>query len=189
MMQNVRTETFQQTPIPLETAYFLNDAAKFKTEKGYQLMRDKNKFNRYYFNYPPEWKTSNVGEMIVGVRSLWTMNKPREFYFHLFLRKYKKVKFFEALRKFDEKYKDWYDSELFHLKLSDEVIQQVINTMNEKDIIVVPFTIHVMLKSSDSFIDLWNIINETLAITTDLKTYQKDFYMNSNRHTIEEKLK
>ena len=88
--QMITNDSFQITPIPIETVYFLSDAAKFKTENGYQLMRDKNKFNRYYFNYPPEWKTSNVGESIVGVRSMWTMNKIRPLSFVILVRKYKK---------------------------------------------------------------------------------------------------
>ena len=46
------------TPLPIETAYFLEDA-----------QHDKAKFNRYWFNFPPEWSTANKGESIVGVRS------------------------------------------------------------------------------------------------------------------------
>ncbi len=184
-----RTETFQVTPIPIETAYFLNDAAKFKTEKGYQLMRDSNKFNRYYFNYPPEWKTSNMGEGIVGVRSLWTMNRPREFSFIIYIRKYKKVKFFDALRNYSDKYKDKSNRELFLTSLSDNEIQKVINTMDAKDVIVFPFNVNIKMQTQDSFMDLWNIINEILTTKTDLKTFQKSYYMNSNNYTIEQKLK
>ena len=131
-MQNVRTETFQQTPIPIETAYFLNDAAKFKTDKGYQLMRDKNKFNRYYFNYPPEWKTSNMGEMIVGVRSLWTLNKRRYMKFLLLLRKYPKKDFFDkAQMLYPKEYGEMNLEEFNKLELTDERIQEIIDKMDQ----------------------------------------------------------
>ena len=197
----ITTDSFQITPIPIETAYFLDDAAKYpveekddtgKVKRIYKLIRDPNKFNRYYFNYPPEWKTSNMGENIVGVRSLWTMNKPREFYFSLFLRKYKKVKFYEALKKYDsDKYKNITDKDKLYnisISMSDAVIQKVINLMNEKDVIVFPFNFHISLRSEDNFNDMWGIINETLANQTDLKSLIKDFYTNSDNYEIEEKL-
>ena len=181
MIQNPRTETFQQTPIPTEIAYFLNDAAKFKYTEvendkvvvKEKLIRDKNKFNRYYFNYPPEWKTANVGEMIVGVRSLWAMNRPREFNFNIFIRKYKKKDFHEAMKKYDnDKYGDLTDKELYKavLGMSDKTIQDIIDKhLDEKQMIVFPFNIFVALRSKDNFLDIWNIINETLSVQTDLK--------------------
>ena len=201
MIQNPRTETFQQTPIPTEIAYFLNDAAKFKYTEvendkvvvKEKLIRDKNKFNRYYFNYPPEWKTANVGEMIVGVRSLWAMNRPREFNFNIFLRKYKKKDFHEAMKKYDnDKYGDLTDKELYKavLGMSDKTIQDIIDKhLDEKQMIVFPFNIFVALRSKDNFLDIWNIINETLSVQTDLKHITKDFVMNRNDLSIDDKLK
>ena len=194
-------DSFQITPIPIETAYFLSDAAKFsynetdettgKIVVKEKLIRDKTKFNRYYFNYPPEWKTSNVGESIVGVRSLWTMNKPRVFYFNIFLRKYKKKTFYQALRKYTPAYKDKTDAELYKIVggMSDATVQQVINQMNEKDMIVFPFNIYIALRSKDNFLDLWTIINETLMNQTDLKITTKDYYMNIEDLDIKTKLK
>lgn len=54
------------TPIPIETAFFLEDAEK-----------DPVKINRYHFKFPGNWITSNNGEKIVGVRDIW-MLKPKE---------------------------------------------------------------------------------------------------------------
>ena len=202
----IQNDYFQITPIPTETAYFLKDAAKFnyteKDEKGrdvvkFKLIRDKNKLNRYYFNYPPEWKTANVGEMIVGVRSMWTMNKPREFYFNIFLRKYKKAKFNEALKKMDPRNERLSDKEMHKIVLgmSDKAIQQVIDEMDNKDIIVFPFNMYISLSSNDNFNDMWNIINETLAAQTDLKRVVKNYVIandvkiNEGESDVEKKLK
>ena len=188
----IQNDYFQITPIPTETAYFLSDAAKYRYEETDEvtkkvvvkekLIRDRNKFNRYYFNYPPEWKTSNVGESIVGVRSLWAMSKTREFYFNIFLRKYKKKSFYEALRKYNPgKYGKMTDDELYELNLSDKMIQNVIDrNMDEKDMIVFPFNIYISLVSKDHFCDLWDKINETLAAQTDLKRVIKDYIMTSD---------
>ena len=49
----------EQTPIPIETIFFLEEAR-----------RDPNKPNRFYFNYPVQWRTNNMGESIIGVRNI-----------------------------------------------------------------------------------------------------------------------
>ena len=182
----ISNDYFQVTPIPIETAYFLNDAAKMqytdKDDKGkdvikFKLIRDRNNFNRYYFNYPPEWKTSNVGESIIGVRSMWTMNKPREFYFNIFLRKYKKKDFHDAMKKMDPKNELLSEKEMHKIVLgmTDRAIQDVINKMDDEKMIVFPFNMYIPLKSKENFSDMWNIINETLSAQTDLKRIIKDF--------------
>ena len=182
----ISNDYFQVTPIPIETAYFLNDAAKMqytdKDDKGkdvikFKLIRDRNNFNRYYFNYPPEWKTSNVGESIIGVRSMWTMNKPREFYFNIFLRKYKKKDFHDAMKKMDPKNELLSEKEMHKIVLgmTDKSIQDVINKMDDEQMIVFPFNAYISLKSKENFSDMWNIINETLSAQTDLKRIIKDF--------------
>ena len=182
----ISNDYFQVTPIPIETAYFLNDAAKMqytdKDDKGkdvikFKLIRDRNNFNRYYFNYPPEWKTSNVGESIIGVRSMWTMNKPREFYFNIFLRKYKKKDFHDAMKKMDPKNELLSEKEMHKIVLgmTDRAIQDVINKMDDEKMIVFPFNMYIPLKSKESFSDMWNIVNETLSAQTDLKRIIKDF--------------
>ena len=186
----IQNDYFQITPIPIETAYFLKNAASFKTEKGTQLIRDRNKFNRYYFNYPPEWKTANVGEMIVGVRSLWTMNRPREFYFNIFLRKYKKKDFYKAMELYDPEYKNYTDDQKFKAvtSMDDEEIQYIVNEMDDKNILVFPFNMHISLRSKDNFNDMWSIINETLATQTNLKHIMKE-YISASNNSIADKIK
>ena len=72
----------EQTPIAIEYAYFLEDGEQ-----------DPSKPNRYYFNFPQEWCTSNRGESIVGVRSIWMIAKRRKLEFDFSIRKYLRSEF------------------------------------------------------------------------------------------------
>ena len=69
----------EQTPIPMEHAFFLEDGE-----------RDPAKFNRYYFNFPQEWCTSNRGESIIGVRNIFMLARKRRLEFKIKVRKYYK---------------------------------------------------------------------------------------------------
>ncbi len=69
----------EQTPIPIEYAYFLEDGE-----------RDKTRPNRFYFNYPQDWVTSNRGESIIGVRNIWTNCRRRKITYTIGIRKYYK---------------------------------------------------------------------------------------------------
>ena len=72
----------EQTPIAIEYAYFLEDGEQ-----------DPTKFNRYYFNFPQEWCTSNRGESIVGVRNMWLIARRRKLEFTITLAKFEKQYF------------------------------------------------------------------------------------------------
>ena len=67
----------EQVPIPIETAFFLEDSTP-----------DSTKLNRYYFNFPAEWCTSNRGETIIGVRNIFTMPRRRKLEYNIGIRKY-----------------------------------------------------------------------------------------------------
>ena len=84
----------EQIPIPIETAYFLEDGE-----------RDPTKPNRYWFNFPPEWSTSNRGESIVGVRNIYTIARRRKLEFDLSIRKYLRSAFDELKAKTENKNK------------------------------------------------------------------------------------
>ena len=56
------------TSLPLEYSFFREDGEP-----------DPSKINRYYFNFPGNWVTSNNGEIIVGVRDIWLIHKRRKF--------------------------------------------------------------------------------------------------------------
>ena len=173
-------DSFQITPIPSEVAYFLSDAAKFRYEETDEktkkvvvkekLVRDKDKFNRYYFNYPPEWKTSNVGEMIVGVRSLWTLTKRRFLKYKFVMRKYKKFDLYDTARNgLKEKYGNMPYDTFINLKLSDEEIQDIINTMSKSDM-------------DKIFMESINVIS-WLPVETDLRELFKDLIANIKEQT------
>lgn len=94
---------YQRTPLPIETAFTMDDIAYniTKDENGnfiQQPIIDKDKFNRYYFNYPAEWKTSDTGEPIVGLRSIWIHKKKRKLEFQLCIRKYTKADMLKQLQ-------------------------------------------------------------------------------------------
>lgn len=169
----MRSETFQQTPIPIETAYVLEDAVKFKTVNGYELMRDGTKFNRYYFEYPPEWKTSNTGEMIIGVRSIWTLNKRRHLRYSIIIRKYLKEKFHEKAK---ELYPDEYNIpflEFINLKISDDRIDEIVNKMDQKDVIAFPFNINSWLHVTSDLREIYKDLSRCLKNQTDFKNFLK----------------
>ena len=65
------------TPIPIESTFFLEDGKL-----------DSYKNNRYYFRLPQEWITSNLNEIIVGVRSCNILKKRRRIKFTVGLCKY-----------------------------------------------------------------------------------------------------
>ena len=197
-----RSEVYQQTPLPIETAYFLNDAVKLKTDEGYKLMRDPNKFNRFYFNYPPEWKTSNMGEMIVGVRSMWTSNKRRSFPFLIFLRKYQKKKFYETAKKvYPDEYGNLTLAEFVYISIDDDKIQTIIDQMDFSDVIVEPYLIYAEFATNQSFSDFCKDIETCLSCQTSIKNYLKfmisfldnkyssdklNYYQTINKYTDEE---
>lgn len=66
-----------QTPLPIETAYFLEDGEQ-----------DPSTPNRYYFKFPEEWCTSNRGESIVGVRNIFMNPRRRKLEYTVGVRKY-----------------------------------------------------------------------------------------------------
>ena len=46
-------------PVPIESAFFLEDA-----------QQDSTRINRYYFDFPGNWITSNNGETVIGLRNI-----------------------------------------------------------------------------------------------------------------------
>ena len=84
----------EQTPIAIEYAYFLEDG-----------QQDPSKFNRYYFNFPQEWCTSNRGESIIGVRNIFMLARRRKIEFTLGVRKYRRDDY-HAIQKDNPKFTD-----------------------------------------------------------------------------------
>lgn len=64
MTKNIKQHeiNIRRTPLPIETEFFIDDPAtnickESKRNSNRLPIIDKEKFNRYYFNYPAEWKT------------------------------------------------------------------------------------------------------------------------------------
>ena len=70
------------TPVPIETVFFLEDGK----QDPYQA-------NKYYFDYPGNWATSNNGENIVGLRSIKLQRNPIKLDFVIGMAKYTKEDF------------------------------------------------------------------------------------------------
>ena len=70
------------TPIPVEHTFFLEDGK-----------RDNSKFNRFYFNFPQDWCTSNNGETIIGIRNIFMLARRRRIKFSLVMRKYLRTEY------------------------------------------------------------------------------------------------
>lgn len=105
-------------------------------------------FNRIYFKYPPEWKTSNVGEKIIGVRNMRiSIRKHLQLEFTLYIRKYRQDKFKELA-------KGLYNEDELD-DLNDEQIQDIINRMNKEDI-----NVYVIEYASDIFDNIDDFIKE-----------------------------
>ena len=92
----------EQTPIPIEYVYFLEDGEQ-----------DPTKPNRYYFNFPQDWVTSNRGESIIGVRSIWMIARRRKMVYTIKLRKYYRSNYNELKEKVENKNKT--DDEIYEL--------------------------------------------------------------------------
>lgn len=82
----------EDTPIPIESAFFLEDAEK-----------DPYKANRFYFNFPGNWVTSNNGEIIVGVRDIWMLKRKRTLEFSIRVFKVKSSTYNEISKKYNAK--------------------------------------------------------------------------------------
>ena len=160
------TQREEQIPLPIETVYnSREDAVTCIDENGEEeyFMNGKEHFNRIYFRYPPEWRTSDVGEKIIGVRNMKiSIRKGIQLEFVLYIRKYKKDKF-------DELAKGLYDD---IDDLNDDQIQDIVNRMERDDCKV--FEIHY---SADIFDNLDDFIKDlTDSIANEGSVYYKLYY-------------
>ena len=161
-----REITIQRTPLPIETAFFIDDIATniCKDSSGNYIRRpiiDKDKFNRYYFNYPAEWKTSDAGEPIVGLRSIWIHKKKRKLEFQLCIRKYTKDNLLKQLRNKVERDQNMTD---FHQLLdqppTDDEIEIAVRGIPDSEITTCNIPIECYLNTTDDFTKLWHDVLE-----------------------------
>ena len=156
MTTNIQRE---RTALPIETVYFQEDVAnKVCTVNGVQQLQpiyDPAHWNRYYFNYPPEWKTTNNADPIIGVRSIWLMNNKRRFKFILCIRKYSKWHFISLVKNlYPDRYNDnnlQNPRDLDENELTDEEIDNVVKQMSADFISHCFITIECEITRSEDF--------------------------------------
>lgn len=110
-------------PVPIETVFFLEDADQ-----------DNTRYNRYYFNFPAEWSTSNRGESIIGVRNIKMVARKRKIEFDLSIRKYLRDSF--NILKEKEENKDKTDDEIYDMlgeKEKGEITCHIISWLDPEE--------------------------------------------------------
>ena len=156
----------EQIPIPIETAYFLEDGE-----------RDPAKPNRYWFNFPPEWSTSNRGESIVGVRNIYTIARRRKLEFDLSIRKYLRSAFDELKSKEENQNKN--DDEIYDMiedKHKGEVSTHIISWLaTDKDLRDLFEDIIYVLKPK--FDEYNKQVMEKYKLSNDVLTKMRNLYL------------
>ena len=154
----------EHTPLPIETVFFQEDVSKVVVKSGQgrdrlETYQDAKHWNRYYFDFPQVWQTSNVGEPIIGVRSIWLLNKRRHIEFSLFIRKYAKNHFVSAAERYIPRYRDhvsayWLEDSIryieFHQPTSSE-LDQAVSHMNSEHISACCIPIDVIIEHDEDF--------------------------------------
>ncbi|KAK8892220.1 hypothetical protein M9Y10_029443 [Tritrichomonas musculus] len=111
--------------------------------------------------------------MIIGVRSIWTLNKRRNLRFSIIIRKYLKEKFHEKAK---ELYPDDYNIPLLdfiNLKISDDRIDEIVNKMDQKDVIAFLFNINSWLPVTSDLREIYQDLSRCLKNQTDFKNFLK----------------
>ena len=164
----------EQIPLPIEMVYnsFTDTITDVDSETGYKsYFKDNPKhFNRIYFKYPPEWKTSNVGEKIIGIRNMKiSIRKRMQIEFTLYIRKYKQDKFNELASAI------FPDNEIDDL--DDDQIQDIVNRMSRRDI-----QVYRICYCNDIFDDVDDFINDLYDDIKENNIYNKlrDNILNSD---------
>ena len=120
------------TPVPIETVFFLEDGK----QDPYQP-------NRYYFDYPGNWATSNNGENIVGLRSIKLQRSNMKLGFTIEMVKYK-------VDDYLDNYEDSHDSTINKLIKQGQVI------------VVILHVLHWVKPDEFNFDNLFETVNETM---------------------------
>ena len=150
----------EQVPLPIEMVYNSTvDALESKDEDGYSIyfQNGNQHFNRIYFKYPLEWKTSNVGEKIIGIRRMNIHRKTDSIKFNLYIRKYLWEPFNDkAVELFGDKH-----------EMNDDKIQQVIDKMDETDVKVFKIECHMNLTN-----DINDFTDQVIEFANDNTLYR-----------------
>lgn len=133
--QYPRTQDYpedESIPVPIETVFFLDDGK----QDPYQP-------NRYYFDYPGNWATSNNGENIIGLRSIKLQRSHIKLDFIIKIAKYK-----------EEDYLDNYENSY------DYTINKLVQQKNAK---YVDLNVVCWIKPDEiSYDNLFEMVNDSM---------------------------
>ena len=186
---NQRQFNIQRTPLPIESVFTQEDIACNIDEHGNRKpIHDNIHWNRYDFDYPPEWQTSEIGESIVGVRSISLIKQPRIIAFNLHMRKYLKNKFLWILReKYPEQYGEFHTIQQFldafeEEPLEQDDIEEIVHDMGNNLINQITIPVSVDMSDEDSLDDLLDKIEERVekAIEYHNKIFDKEHEPNQD---------
>ena len=154
----------EQIPLPIETVYnSVVDSLK-KSKESEEIEKyglnyyhgSDDCFNRIYFKYPPEWKTSNVGEKIIGIRNMLTTWRDGELNFVLYIRKYD----FSAYESIKEIFRA--NNESYNTFSSEQKQQIIIDNLNSDQVRAYQIPIHIKVSSDNNWIDIKDQIRKAI---------------------------
>lgn len=149
----------QQIPLPIETVYnSVVDSLKVsgKYYPKYYTNGDEH-FNRIYFNYPPEWKTSNTGEKIIGIRNMSIKWRDGELNFILYIRQYNEIHYMI----FDNDFKDK-NPLLYNQYTEEELHEIIIDNLPKTFVAVYQIPITIKVTSVDNWIQIKEQIRQAI---------------------------
>lgn len=152
--------------VPIETVYNSDIDSrrvprKFMKQSTKFFHNGEDNFNRIYFHYPAEWKTSNIGEKIIGIRNMTIHWKDGSLRFILYIRKYRQTLL----------PKSRYDDEANQNKINEIDDDELEDNMK---IIGIPINIRVDCN------DTWNDIKERIMNVIDQENLYNYIYHRLN---------
>ncbi|KAK8893763.1 hypothetical protein M9Y10_022192, partial [Tritrichomonas musculus] len=150
----------EHIPLPIETVYnSVVDSLRVETDYGttkYYTDNDEH-FNRICFKYPSEWRTSNLGEKIIGVRNMSVKWRTGWIKFNIYVRKYDSDVYDDKKTLFT------HANEELCKTLSETTIHElIIDNISEDSIRVYEIPVRIRVTSNDNWIDISNHIRKAI---------------------------
>ena len=150
----------EHIPLPIETVYnSIVDSVRVKGEYGitkYYTDSDEH-FNRIYFKYPAEWRTSNLGEKIIGVRHMSVKWREGWLNFIIYVRKCDSDAYDKLFDRFERANK-----EVCKTLSEDEKDEIVMDNLPNEYVRVYQIPISIKVTSNDNWIDIVNHIRKAI---------------------------
>ena len=150
----------EHIPLPIETVYnSIVDSLRVKDDYGTTKYYTDNPehFNRIYFKYPAEWRTSNLGEKIIGVRHMSVKWRTGWIDFIIYVRKYDSDTY-DKLRNVITRV----NKEICETLSEDEIHELVLDNLPNEYVRVYQIPIHIRVTSNDNWIDIVDHIRKAI---------------------------